>query len=72
LLLRAFDKFSSKERGRITNPVPRGCAKSGHFIAKCPYTSDSDRDDDQKGKKKMEEKKYYKKGGEVHMAAMGL
>jgi hypothetical protein len=42
------------------------CGKSGHFIAKCPYTSD--RDDDKKGKKKMEKKRYYKKkGGEAHM-----
>jgi hypothetical protein len=44
------------------------CGKSGHFIAKCPYTSESDRDDDKKGKKKMEKKKFYKKkGGEAHM-----
>jgi hypothetical protein len=44
------------------------CGKSEHFIAKCPYTSDSDRDKDKKGKKKMEKKRYYKKkGGEVHM-----
>jgi hypothetical protein len=45
------------------------CGKFGHFIAKCPYTSDSDRDDDKKGKKKMEKKGYYnkKKGGEAHM-----
>jgi hypothetical protein len=43
------------------------CGKSGHFISKCPYTSDSDRDDDKKGKKKMENKKYYKKGGEALM-----
>jgi hypothetical protein len=44
------------------------CGKSGHFIAKYPYTSESDRDDDKKGKKKMEKKKYYKKkGGEAHM-----
>jgi hypothetical protein len=36
--------------------------------AKCPYTSDSDRDGDKKGKKKMEKKRYYKKkGGEAHM-----
>jgi hypothetical protein len=44
------------------------CGKSGHFIAKCPYTSDSDRDNDKKGKKKMEKKRYYKnKSGEAHM-----
>jgi hypothetical protein len=45
------------------------CGKSGHFIAKCSYTSDSDRDDDKKEKKKMEKKRYYnkKKGVEAHM-----
>jgi hypothetical protein len=44
------------------------CGKSGHFIAKCRYTSDSDRDDNKKGKNKMEKKKYYKKkGGEADM-----
>jgi hypothetical protein len=44
------------------------CGKSGHFIAKCPYSSDGDRDEDKKGKKKMDKKKYYKKkGGEAHM-----
>jgi hypothetical protein len=44
------------------------CGKSNHFIAKCPYTSDRDRDDDKKGKKKMEKKRYYKKkGGEAHV-----
>jgi hypothetical protein len=44
------------------------CGKSGHFIAKFPYTSESDRDDDKKGKKKMEKKRYYKKkGSEAHM-----
>jgi hypothetical protein len=44
------------------------CGKSGLFIAKCSYTSDSDRDDDKKGKNKMKKKRYYnKKGGEAHM-----
>jgi hypothetical protein len=44
------------------------CGKSGHFIAKCPYSSESDRDHNKKGKKKMEKKKYYKKkGGEAHI-----
>jgi hypothetical protein len=44
------------------------CGKSGHFIAKCPYTSESDRDEDKNGKKKIEKKRYYKKkGGEAHM-----
>jgi hypothetical protein len=44
------------------------CGKSGHYIAKCPYASDSDTDDDNKRKKKLEKKKYYnKKGGEAHI-----
>jgi hypothetical protein len=43
------------------------CGKSGHFIDKCPYTSDSNKDGDKKGKK-MEKKRYYKKkDGEAHM-----
>jgi hypothetical protein len=28
LSLRAFDKFSNKIRGRITSPIPKGCATS--------------------------------------------
>jgi transcription initiation factor IIF auxiliary subunit len=44
------------------------CGKSGHFIAKCPYSSESDGEDNKKGKKKMEKKRYYKKkGGEAHL-----
>jgi hypothetical protein len=43
------------------------CGKSGHFIAKCPYSSESDRDEYKKGKKKMEKKYYKKKSGEAHM-----
>jgi hypothetical protein len=35
------------------------CGKPGHFIAKCPMSSESDRDDDKKRKK--EKKRYYKK-----------
>jgi hypothetical protein len=45
------------------------CGKSDHYIAKCLYASDSDRDDGKKGKWNMEKEKYYnkKKGGEAHM-----
>jgi hypothetical protein len=43
------------------------CGKSDHFIAKCPISSESNRDDDKKGKKK-EKKRYYKnKGGDAHI-----
>jgi hypothetical protein len=68
---RAFAKSSSKGGEGLqarSKRVCYRCGKSGHFIAKCPYTSESDRDDDKKGKKKMEKKRYYnKKGGEAHM-----
>jgi hypothetical protein len=40
------------------------CGKPGHFIAKCPISSD--RGDDKRGKRK-EKKKYYKKGGDAHV-----
>jgi hypothetical protein len=43
------------------------CGKPGHFIAKCPISSDSYRGDDKKGKRK-EKKRYYKnKGGDAHV-----
>jgi hypothetical protein len=37
-------------------------SKPGHFIAKCPLSSDSDRGDDKKGKRR-EKKRYHKKRG---------
>jgi hypothetical protein len=46
-------------------------SKSGHFIAKCPYSSKSDRDEDKKGKKKEKKRYYKKKGGEAHMGGNG-
>jgi hypothetical protein len=73
LIIKSFRQILKQRKGKDYKPrskrVCYRCGKSGHFIAKCPYTSDSDRDDDKKGKKKMENKRYYnkKKGGEVHM-----
>jgi hypothetical protein len=43
------------------------CGKSGYFIAKCPISSESDRDDDKKGKKKEKKMYYKKKGGDAHI-----
>jgi hypothetical protein len=43
------------------------CGKPGHFIAKCPISSDSDRGDDKRGKKKEKKKYYKKKGGDAHV-----
>jgi hypothetical protein len=73
LIIKSFWHVLKQRKGKDYKPrskrVCYRCGKSGHFIAKCPYTSDSDRDDDKKGKKEMTKKRYYnkKKGGEAHM-----
>jgi hypothetical protein len=71
LIIKSFRQILKQRKGKDYKPrskrVCYRCGKSGHFIAKCPYTSENDRDDDKKGKKKMEKKRYYKKGGEAHM-----
>jgi hypothetical protein len=43
------------------------CGKSGHFIAKCPISSESDRDEDKKGTKKEKKRCYKKKGDDAHV-----
>jgi hypothetical protein len=48
----------------------KDCTQSlspGHFIAKCPLSSDSDRGDDKKGKRKEKKRYYKKKGGDAHV-----
>jgi hypothetical protein len=72
LIIKRFWQILKQRKGKDYKPhsktVRYRCGKSSHFIAKCPYTSDSDTDDDKKGKKKIEMKRYYKKkGGEAHM-----
>jgi hypothetical protein len=76
LIIKSFRQILKQRKGKDYKPRSKGvcyrCGKSGHFIAKCPYTSDSDKEDDKKGKKTMEKKKYYKKkGGEAHMDGNG-
>jgi hypothetical protein len=73
LIIRSFRQILKQRKGKDYKPrskrVCYRCGKFSHFIAKCPYTSDNDRDNDKKGKKKIEKKRYYnkKKGGEAHM-----
>jgi hypothetical protein len=71
LIIKSFPQILKQRKGKDYKPhskkVSYKCGKSGHFIAKYPYTSDSDGDDDKKGKKKMEKKYYKKKGGKAHM-----
>jgi hypothetical protein len=69
--IKSFRQILKQRRGKDYKPCSKRvcyrCGKSGHVIAKCPYSSESDRDEDKKGKKKMEKKYYKKKGGEAHM-----
>jgi hypothetical protein len=71
LIIKCFQQILKQRKGKDYKPhskrVCYRCGKSGHFIDKCPYSSESDRDEDKKGKKKMEKKYYKKKGGEAHM-----
>ena len=70
LIIKSFCQILKQRRGKDYKPrskrVCYRCGKSDHFIAKCPISSVSDRDEDKKGKKK-EKKRYYKKGGDAHI-----
>jgi hypothetical protein len=69
LIIKSFRQILKQRRGKDYKPrskrVCYKCGKPGHFIAKCPMSSDSDRGNDKRGKK---EKMYYKKkGGDAHV-----
>jgi hypothetical protein len=70
LIIKSFCQILKQRKGKDYKPrskkVCYKCGKPGHFIAKCPLSSDSDRGDNKKGKRR--EKKYYKKkGGDAHV-----
>jgi hypothetical protein len=52
LIIKSFRQILKQRKWKEYNPrskrVCYRCGKSGHYIAKCPYASDSDRDDDKK------------------------
>jgi hypothetical protein len=71
LIINSFRQILKQRRGKDYKPrskkVCYKCGKPGHFIAKCPLSCDSDRDNDKKGKRR-EKKRYYKrKGGDAHV-----
>jgi hypothetical protein len=71
LIIKSFRQILKQRKGRDYKPrskkVCYKCGKPGHFIAKCPLSSDSDRGDDKKGRRKEKKKYYKKKGGDCHV-----
>jgi hypothetical protein len=71
LIIKSFCQILKQRRGKDYKPrskrVCYKCGKPGHYIAKCPMSSDSDRGDDKKGKKKEKKRYYKKKGGDAHV-----
>jgi hypothetical protein len=71
LIIKSFRQILKQRRGKDYKPrskrVCYKCGKPGYFIAKCPMSSDSDRDNDKKGRNKEKKKYYKKKGGDAHV-----
>jgi hypothetical protein len=71
LIIKSFRQILKQRRGKDYKPrskrVCYKCGKAGHSIAKCPMSSDSDRDNDKKGRKKEKKKYYKKKGSDAHV-----
>ena len=71
LIIKSFRQILKQRRGKDYKPrskkVCYKCGKTGHFIAKCPISSVSDRGDDKKGRRKEKKRYYKKKGGDAHV-----
>jgi hypothetical protein len=71
LIIKSFRQILKQKRGKDYKPRSKKVCykrgKPGHFIAKCPLSSDSDRGDDKKGRRKEKKKYYKKKGGDAHV-----
>jgi hypothetical protein len=71
LIIKSFRQILKQRRGKDyksrSKKVCYKCGKPGRFIAKCPLSSDSDRDNDKRGKKKEKKRYYKKKGSDAHV-----
>jgi hypothetical protein len=71
LIIKSFRQILKQRKGKDyksrSKKVCYKCGKPGHFIAKCPLSSDSDRDNDKKGKRKEKKRYCKKKGGNAHV-----
>jgi hypothetical protein len=71
LIIKSFRQIIKQRKGKdyklCSKRVCYKCGKPGHFIAKCPKSSDSDRGDDKREKRKERKKYYKKKGGDAHV-----
>jgi hypothetical protein len=71
LIIKSFRQILKQSRGKDyrsrSKKVCYRCGKLGHFIVKCPISSESDRGEDKKGKKKEKKRYYNKKGGDAHI-----
>jgi hypothetical protein len=71
LIIKSFRQILKQRKGKDYKPCSKKvCYKSGkpgHFIEKCPISSDSDKGDGKRGKKKEKKRYYKKKGGDAHV-----
>jgi hypothetical protein len=71
LIIKSFRQILKQRRGKDyksrSKKVCYRCGESGHFIVKCPISSESDRDEDKKEKKKEKKIYYKKKKGDAHI-----